>query len=152
MGSLTILAYVIVVVPKTWASPRFLAESVPESMISTFSLNLFCTLLSSCRPRVLFTRRRRSSSSTTTTAAAAMAGARLPSHGSHRLGVGGARTQASICAGRDTPDGDLGDSNPPPECVEQPNTADPSEEAMLPNCGAIKRPRLASLPRPTERW
>ena len=97
-----ILAYVIVVVPKTWASPRFLAESVPESMISTFSLNLFCTLLSSCRPRVLFTRRRSSSSTTTTTAAAAMAGARLPSHGSHRLGVGGARTQTSICAGRDT--------------------------------------------------
>ena len=85
---MSILACVIVVVPKTWASPRFLAESVPESMISTLSLNLFCPLMRSCRPRVLFTRRRRSSSTTSTATAAAIAGVRLPSHGSHRLGIG----------------------------------------------------------------
>ena len=115
LGAVTMLACVIVVVPKTWASPRLLAESVAESMISTLSLNLFCNLMSSCRPRLLFTRSSRISSRSSTTVAAAMAGVRLPSQGTQRLGARGARDRASQCAGRGTraPHADPSDSSSP---------------------------------------
>ena len=114
LGAVTMLACVIVVVPKTWASPRLLAESVAESMISTLSLNLFCNLMSSCRPRLLFTRISRISSRSITTVAAAMAGVRLPSQGTQRLGARGARDRASQCAGRGrAPHEDPSDSSSP---------------------------------------